>query len=338
MIIVLKSGVTDAEVEDVCRRVVELGYQPHTIRGEFKTVVAAVGEERGQADLRILEAMETVEAVMPVQQPFKLASKETKPEPTQVWVNGISVGGPRVVVMAGPCSVESEQQVLEVAAAVKAAGASILRGGAYKPRTSPYAFQGLKEQGLKYLAEARKRTGLPVVTEVLETESVELVAEYADILQIGARNVQNFSLLTRVAETGKPVLLKRGMSTSIQEWLLSAEYLLSGGNPRVILCERGIRTFETATRFTLDLNAVPVVKKLSHLPVVVDPSHGTGHWDLVAPMARGAIACGADGLIVEVHPKPEAALSDGPQSLKPAKFAQLMEELRPVALAVGRDL
>ncbi len=338
MIIVMKSGTTEADVEEVCRRVVELGYQPHTIHGEIKTVVAAVGEERGQADLRILEALETVEAVMPVQQPFKLASRETKPEPTQVWVNGISVGGPRIVVMAGPCSVESERQVLEVAEAVKAAGASILRGGAYKPRTSPYAFQGLKEQGLKYLAEAKKRTGLPVVTEVLETESVELVAEYADILQIGARNVQNFSLLKRVAETGKPVLLKRGMSTSIQEFLLSAEYILSGGNPRVMLCERGIRTFETATRFTLDLNAVPVIKKLSHLPVVVDPSHGTGHWDLVAPMAKGAVACGADGLLIEVHPRPEEALSDGPQSLKPAKFAQLMQELRPVALAVGRDL
>ena len=338
MIIVLKSGVTDAELEAVCRRVVELGYQPHTIRGEFKTVIGAVGEERGKADLRILEAMEQVETVVPIQQPFKLASKEIKPEPSEVRVNGIPIGGPRVVVMAGPCSVESESQVLEVAEAVKAAGASILRGGAYKPRTSPYAFQGLKEQGLKYLAAARKRTGLAVITEVLETESVELVAEYADILQIGARNVQNFTLLRRVGETGKPVLLKRGMATSIQEWLLSAEYILASGNPNVILCERGIRTFETATRFTLDLNAVPVVKKLSHLPVVVDPSHGTGHWDLVAPMAKGAVACGADGLIIEVHPRPDEALSDGPQSLKPAKFAQLMKELRPVAQAVGRYL
>ncbi len=338
MIIVLKSGVSEAELEAVCRRVVELGYQPHTIRGEFKTVIGAVGEERGKADLRMLEAMEAVETVMPIQQPFKLASKEIKPEPSEVRINGVSVGGPRVVVMAGPCSVESESQMLEVAVAVKAAGASILRGGAYKPRTSPYAFQGLKEQGLKYLAEARKRTGLLVVTEVLETESVELVAQYADILQIGARNVQNFTLLRRVGETGKPVLLKRGMATSIQEWLLSAEYILSSGNPNVILCERGIRTFETATRFTLDLNAVPVIKKLSHLPIVVDPSHGTGHWNLVAPMAKGAVACGADGLIIEVHPRPEEALSDGPQSLKPAKFAQLMQELRLVALAVGRDL
>ena len=338
MIIVLKSGVTDADVDHVCQRVVELGYQPHTIRGEFKTIVAAVGEERGKADLRLLEALETVESVMPVQQPFKLASREIRPEPTEVRVNGVTVGGQRVIVMAGPCSVESEPQILEVAEAVKQAGASILRGGAYKPRSSPYAFQGLKEQGLRYLKEAKTRTGLPVVTEVLETESVELVAEYADILQIGARNIQNFTLLRRVGEMGKPVLLKRGMATSIQEFLLSAEYILSAGNPNVILCERGIRTFETATRFTLDLNAVPVLKKLSHLPVVVDPSHGTGHWDLVAPMAKGAVACGADGLIIEVHPRPEEALSDGPQSLKPSKFAQLMRELRPVAEAVGRTL
>jgi 3-deoxy-7-phosphoheptulonate synthase len=338
MIIVMRSGVSAEDVEAVRRRIVELGYQPHTIVGEFKTVVAAVGEERGKADLRLLEAMETVESVVPIQQPFKLASKETRQAPSEVRVNGIAVGGAKVVVMAGPCSVESEAQVLEVADAVKAAGASILRGGAFKPRTSPYAFQGLKEAGLKHLALARKHSGLPVVTEVLETESVELVAEYADILQIGARNIQNFTLLRRVGEMGKPVLLKRGMATSIQEFLLSAEYILSTGNPHVILCERGIRTFETTTRFTLDLNAVPVLKKLSHLPVVVDPSHGTGHWDLVAPMAKAAVACGADGLIIEVHPRPEEALSDGPQSLKPTKFMQLMRELRPVAEAVGRAL
>jgi 3-deoxy-7-phosphoheptulonate synthase len=338
MIIILKSGIGDAAIEDVCRRVTEMGYAPHIIRGEFKTIVAAVGEERGRPDLRQLEAIETVESVMPVQQPFKLASREVRQEPSEVRVNGVTIGGKAIVVMAGPCSVESEAQMLEVADAVKAAGAKILRGGAFKPRTSPYAFQGLKEQGLKYLADARKRTGLPVVTEVLETESVELVAQYADILQIGARNIQNFTLLRRVGEMGKPVLLKRGMATSIQEFLLSAEYILAAGNPNVILCERGIRTFETTTRFTLDLNAVPVLKKLSHLPVVVDPSHGTGHWDLVAPMAKGAVACGADGLIIEVHPKPEEALSDGPQSLKPSKFVQLMRELRPVAEAVGRSL
>jgi len=338
MIIVLKSGIGDSDVEDICRRVTEMGYAPHVIRGEFKTIVAAVGEERGRPDLRLLEAVEIVESVMPVQQPFKLASREVRREPSEVRVNGVVIGGKDIVVMAGPCSVESEAQVLEVADRVKESGAKILRGGAFKPRTSPYAFQGLKEQGLEYLAAARKRTGLPVVTEVLETESVELVAEYSDILQIGARNIQNFTLLRRVGEMGKPVLLKRGMATSIQEFLLSAEYILAAGNPNVILCERGIRTFETTTRFTLDLNAVPVLKKLSHLPVFVDPSHGTGHWDLVAPMAKGAVACGADGLIIEVHPKPEEALSDGPQSLKPAKFAQLMRELRPVAEAVGRSL
>ena len=338
MIIVLKSGVGDGEIDAVCRRITEMGYQPHIIRGEFKTVVAAVGEERGRPDLRQLEALETVESVMPVQQPYKLASREVRPQPSEVRVNGVVVGGTSVVVMAGPCSVESEPQMTEVAEAVKGAGARILRGGAYKPRTSPYAFQGLKEQGLEYLAEARKRTGLPFVTEVLETESVELVAEFADMLQIGARNIQNFTLLRRVGEMGKPVLLKRGMATTIQEFLLSAEYVLSAGNASVILCERGIRTFEPTTRFTLDLNAVPVLKKLSHLPVVVDPSHGTGHWDLVAPMAKAAVACGADGLIIEVHPRPEEALSDGPQSLKPSKFAQLMRELRPVAEAVGRAL
>jgi 3-deoxy-7-phosphoheptulonate synthase len=315
MIIVLKSGIGDRDVEDICRRVTEMGYAPHVIRGEFKTIVAAVGEERGRPDLRLLEAVEIVESVMPVQQPFKLASREVRQEPSEVRVNGVVIGGKDIVVMAGPCSVESEAQVLEVADRVKESGARILRGGAFKPRTSPYAFQGLKEQGLKYLAEARKRTGLPVVTEVLETESVEMVAEYSDILQIGARNIQNFTLLRRVGEMGKPVLLKRGMAASIQEFLLSAEYILAAGNPNVILCERGIRTFETSTRFTLDLNAVPVLKKLSHLPVVVDPSHGTGHWDL-----------------------PEEALSDGPQSLKPSKFAQLMRELRPVAEAVGRSL
>jgi 3-deoxy-7-phosphoheptulonate synthase len=338
MIIVLKSGIGDVDIEQVCRKITEMGYAPHVIRGEFKTIVAAVGEERGRPDLRLLEAMETVESVMPVQQPFKLASREVKSEPSEVRINGVVVGGKAVTVMAGPCSVESESQMREVAEAVKAAGARILRGGAYKPRTSPYAFQGLKEQGLRYLAEARKRTGLPVVTEVLETESVELVAEYSDVLQVGARNVQNFTLLRRVGEMGKPVLLKRGMATSIQEFLLSAEYVLAAGNPNVMLCERGIRTFETTTRFTLDLNAVPVLKKLSHLPVVVDPSHGTGHWDLVAPMAKAAVACGADGLIIEVHPRPEEALSDGPQSLKPSKFAQLMRELAPVAAAVGRTL
>src|SRR3990172_4174721 len=306
--------------------------------GELGTIIGEVGDDRGKDRLRSLEALDCVESVMPILQPFKLASREVKPFPTIINVNGVAIGGKRLVVMAGPCSVESRERMLLVAERAKAAGASILRGGAYKPRTSPYSFQGLEEEGLKLLAEARKRTGLPVVTEVLEPEKVPVVAEYADIVQIGARNVQNFSLLKRVAECGKPVLLKRGMATSVQEWLLSAEYILSGGNPNVILCERGIRTFETTTRFTLDLNAIPVVKKLSHLPVVVDPSHGTGHWEYVAPMAKAGLAAGADGLIIEVHNNPAEALSDGPQSLKPDRFAKLMAELRPLAQVLGRSL
>jgi 3-deoxy-7-phosphoheptulonate synthase len=338
MIVVLRSRATDEEIADVCRRIEAMGYRAHTIRGELRTVVGAIGDDRTKDRLRALESLEYVESVTPILQPFKLASREMRAEPTRVVVNDVVVGGPRVVVMAGPCSVESREQLLDVARKVKGVGASVLRGGAFKPRTSPYAFQGLEEEGLRLLAEARKATGLPVVTEVMEPDRVELVAAYADIIQIGARNVQNFSLLRRVAECGKPVLLKRGMATSVQEWLLSAEYILAGGNPHVILCERGIRTFETATRFTLDLNAVPVVRKLSHLPVVVDPSHGTGHWDYVEPMARAAVACGADGLLIEVHPKPEEALSDGPQSLKPERFARLMESLGAVARAVGRQL
>ena len=338
MIIVLKSGASESDVADVERRIRTMGYTPHTIHGELRNVIGAIGDDRGKERLRALESLECVESVTPILVPFKLASREVKRQPTQVMVKDVAVGGREIVVMAGPCSVESRFQVLDVATRVKAAGARVLRGGAFKPRTSPYAFQGLETEGLKLLDEARRETGLPVITEVMEPDKVELVAEHADILQIGARNVQNFSLLRRVAETRMPVLLKRGMSTSIQEWLLSAEYVLAGGNPNVILCERGIRTFETATRFTLDLNAVPVLKKLTHLPVVVDPSHGTGHWEYVESMALAGVAAGADGLLIEVHPKPEEALSDGPQSLKPDKFAALMARVRKVAQAVDRDL
>jgi 3-deoxy-7-phosphoheptulonate synthase len=341
MIIVLKSGSSTEEVDDVCRRIRAMGYTPHTIRGELRTVVGAVGDDRGKERLRSLESLECVESVTPILQPFKLASREVKNEASKIPVGQtapVIVGGERLVVMAGPCSVESRGQLLEVAAKVKSAGAAVLRGGAFKPRTSPYAFQGLEEEGLKYLAEARRETGLPVVTEVMEPDKVDVVAEHSDILQIGARNVQNFSLLRRVAEAKKPVLLKRGMSTSIQEWLLSAEYVLAGGNPNVILCERGIRTFETSTRFTLDLNAIPVVKRLTHLPIMVDPSHGTGHWQYVDAMALAGIAAGADGLIIEVHPRPEEALSDGPQSLKPERFATLMGKVAKIAEAVGRTL
>jgi 3-deoxy-7-phosphoheptulonate synthase len=338
MIIVLKAGSSEADIEDVSRRVRDLGFKTHLSRGEERTIIGVVGDDRAKEQLLALQALDSVETVVRILQPFKLASREAHPESTQFKVHGVPIGGKALVVMAGPCSVESRPQLFAVAEGVKAGGAHVLRGGAFKPRTSPYAFQGLEEEGLKLLHEASKATGLPVVTEVMEPDKVDLVAEHADILQIGARNIQNFSLLKRVAECGKPVLLKRGMSSSIQEWLLSAEYVLAGGNPNVILCERGIRTFETSTRFTLDLNAIPVVKKLSHLPVLVDPSHGTGHWEYVSAMAKAGLAAGADGLIIEVHNNPAEALSDGPQSLKPDRFGKLMAELRPLAAVLGRSL
>ena len=338
MIIVMKTGAHESQIQDVIHRVEALGYQAHVIQGAQRTVIGAVGDERGKDRLQSLEVMPGVETVLPILQPFKLASREVKGGKSVVKVGDLEIGGQAVVVMAGPCSVESEAQMLETAHAVKAAGAKVLRGGAFKPRTSPYAFQGMAEEGLKLLDAARAATGLKIVTEVVNPADAELVAEYADILQVGARNVQNFALLKRVGEVGKPVLLKRGMATTIKEFLMAAEYILAEGNYNVILCERGIRTFETSTRFTLDLNAIPVLSKLTHLPVFVDPSHGTGHWDYVAPMAKAAIACGADGLIIEVHPNPEEAQSDGLQSLKLQKFQQLMDELRPVAEAVGRRL
>ena len=338
MIIVMKGTATETDLQRVIQTVEELGYQPHVIRGTQRSVIGAIGDERGKARLQSLEAMPGVESVVPILQPFKLASREFKPTRTVVKVRDVEIGGDRVVVMAGPCSVENEDQILETAKAVKEAGATILRGGAFKPRTSPYAFQGLGEEGLRLLAAAREETGLAIVTEVLKSEDVDLVAETADMIQIGARNVQNFALLKRVGEVGKPVLLKRGMATTIQEFLMAAEYVLSEGTYDVVLCERGIRTFETATRFTLDLNAVPVLKKHSHLPVIVDPSHGTGHWEYVTPMAKAAIACGADGLMVEVHIRPEMAMSDGVQSLKPATFRRLMQEIAPFVEAAGRKL
>jgi 3-deoxy-7-phosphoheptulonate synthase len=279
-----------------------------------------------------------VESVVPILQPFKLASREFKPDRTVIKLGDLEIGGDRLTIIAGPCSVESEAQLVETALAVKEAGAGILRGGAFKPRTSPYAFQGLEEEGLKLLAQAKEMTGLYIVTEVVNPKDVELVGQYADILQVGARNVQNFALLRSLGEINKPVLLKRGMATTIKEYLMSAEYILSQGNYEVILCERGIRTFETETRFTLDLNAVPVLRKLTHLPIFVDPSHGTGHWEYVAPMAKAAIAAGADGLMIEVHMRPEEAFSDGIQSLKPKRFSTLMQELRPFAEAAGRKL
>jgi 3-deoxy-7-phosphoheptulonate synthase len=339
MIIVMKAGAAKKDRDEVLKRIRELGYKPHVIHGEIRDVIGAVGDERGKAVLQSLESMHGVESVVPILQPYKLASKEVKKEASIVRISDdVVIGGDRVIVMAGPCSVESEQQIIESALAVKKAGAHILRGGAFKPRTSPYSFQGLEEEGLKLLAKARDLTGLPFVTEVINPETAELVAEYADILQIGARNSQNFALLKKVGQLKKPVLLKRGMSMTIQEFLMSAEYIMSEGNQSVILCERGIRTFETATRNTLDLSAIPVLKEKTHLPVVIDPSHGTGNHHYVAPMCYAAVAAGADGLIVEVHPDPEHASSDGPQSLKPAKFDALMAKLKLYVEVEGRSL
>jgi len=338
MIIVLKAGSTDAEVEDVCGRIERMGYRAHTIRGELRTVIGAIGDDRGKDRLKSLESLECVEAVQPILQPFKLASREVRREATVISVDGVGIGGTEIVVMAGPCSVESREQVFEVAAKVKAAGARILRGGAFKPRTSPYSFQGLGESALKMMALARAETGLKVVTEVVSPSDVELVARYADILQLGTRNMQNYALLQEAGKSGKPVLLKRGMSSTVEEWLLAAEYVLSQGNRNVILCERGIRTFETATRFTLDLNAVPLARELSHLPIIVDPSQATGRWQLVRPMALAAVAAGAHGLIIEVHPTPNQALSDGAQSLDFESFDRLMQDLRRLLGALAKQL
>lgn len=339
MIIVMKAGAAKKDRDEVLKRIRELGYKPHVIHGTTRDVIGAVGDERGKAVLQSIELMHGVENVVPILQPYKLASKEVKREQSMVRITDeVSIGGKQIVVMAGPCSVESERQIIESAEAVKRAGAHILRGGAFKPRTSPYSFQGLEEDGLKLLAKARELTGLPVVTEVINPETADLVAEYADILQIGARNSQNFALLKKVGQIGKPVLLKRGMSMTIQEFLMSAEYIMSEGNQNVILCERGIRTFETATRNTLDLSAVPVLKDKTHLPIVIDPSHGTGNHRYVAAMSYAAVAAGADGLIIEVHPDPEHASSDGPQSLKPEKFDLLMAKLKLFAEADDRSL
>ncbi|HZO81927.1 MAG TPA: 3-deoxy-7-phosphoheptulonate synthase [Candidatus Binataceae bacterium] len=339
MIVVMKAGATEAEIENVVRMVEELDYRAHVIRGVERTVVACVGEERGeQHQLTHLEAVGGVDRVMPVLRSFKLAAREVRPEGSRIKVGALEIGGRRLAVMAGPCAVESRQQVEAAAAAVKRAGANMLRGGAYKPRTSPYAFQGMEDAGLRLLEDAGRTQGLPVVTEIMDPHDIDLVARHADMLQVGARNAQNFSLLRRLGRIKKPVLLKRGMSTRLEEFLMAAEYILSEGNPNVVLCERGIRTFETATRNTLDLNAVPLLKQWTHLPVIVDPSHGTGIWSLVKPMALAAIAAGADGLMIEVHPQPEHALSDGPQQLRPDRFAELMAALAPVAEAVGRML
>jgi 3-deoxy-7-phosphoheptulonate synthase len=339
MIVVMQAGASKDAIDDVLAEIERLGYRPHPIYGVERTVIGCIGDERGKARLQALESMAGVEACVPILKPFKLASREVRRENSVVDVGlGVQIGGARLGVMAGPCSVESEAQILEAARAVKAAGAAVLRGGAYKPRTSPYSFQGMEVDGLKLLAKARAETGLPVVTEVMDPHDAEIVAEHADVLQVGARNVQNFALLRKLGKLRKPVLLKRGMMTTLQEFLMAAEYILSEGNPDVILCERGIRTFETATRNTLDLNAIPVLKEWTHLPVIVDPSHGTGYWQYVTPMAYAGVAAGADGLMIEVHPDPAHALSDGGQSLKPKRFAALMEGLKKFAEASGRTL
>ncbi|MGQ0763986.1 MAG: 3-deoxy-7-phosphoheptulonate synthase [Acidobacteriota bacterium] len=327
MVITISSTATAEEIQHVVDRVNECGFRAHVSRGTEKTVIGVVGTSGKRSEIEALRAAPGVESVTAITQPFKLVSKEIKPERTRVLVGDVCIGGPEVVVMAGPCSVESREQVLSTAQAVRAAGAIMLRGGAYKPRTSPYDFQGLGVDALILLQEAGRESGLPVVTEVMSTEDVEIVSEYADMLQVGARNMQNFALLRRLAQSERPILLKRGPSASIKEWLLAAEYLLSGGNQNVVLCERGIKTFETETRNTLDLSAVALVRELSHLPVIADPSHGTGRRRLIAPMARAAIASGADGLIIEVHPCPERALSDGPQSLNFEEFRRMMETL-----------
>ena len=337
MIIIMKHGATAAQIANVTARVEQTGCQAHLSEGSEHTIIGVVGNGR-PIDREQIESMSGVDRTVPILRPFKLASREFHPQDTVVPINGVKVGGDQVIVMAGPCSVESREQVMETAQAVKAAGAQMLRGGAFKPRTSPYSFQGLGEEGLRILADARKATHLPVVTEVMAPEQVAIVSTFADVLQIGARNMQNYALLHAVGESQRPVLLKRGMMSTIEELLMAAEYILSHGNNKVMLCERGIRTFEKYTRFTLDLSAVPVLKELSHLPVIIDPSHAAGKWELVAPLARAAIAAGADGLIVEVHPRPEEARSDGAQQLKIDKFTELMDSLRPVATAVGRTL
>ena len=335
MVITLKPGTTEKGIQHVLDKIKELGFTPHVSKGAERTIIGVIGENAIRSR-EIFQAMFIVESVMPISRPYKLVSRDFKSEDTVVKVEDVEIGGKEVVVMAGPCAVESRAQLLKVAQEVKEAGARILRGGAFKPRTSPYSFQGLGEEGLKYLAEASEVTHLPVVTEARDVRQVELVARYAHIVQVGARNMQNFDLLKEVGRGKKPVLLKRGMSSTVKEFLMSAEYILSSGNYNVILCERGIRTFEDGTRFTLDLSAVSLIKQLSHLPVIVDPSHATGNRDLIGPMSRAAIAAGSDGLMIEVHSRPEEALSDGFQSIRPDDFRKLMKEVRSVARALGR--
>lgn len=337
MVIIMRHQATAEDIAGVIRHIESLGFRAHVSRGEERTIIGVIGDER-PIDPAHFEVLPGVERAVRILHPFKLASRDFHPDGSVVRIDGIVIGGQKVVVMAGPCAVESRQQLMETAAVVKAAGAHILRGGAFKPRTSPYSFQGLGLKGLELLREARDAFNLPVVTEVMSPQDVPLIAQYADILQVGARNMQNFALLSAVGMVQKPVLLKRGMMSTVEELLMAAEYILSHGNSQVMLCERGIRTFEPSTRNTFDINAIPVLKSLTHLPVIADPSHGTGKWELVTPVARAAVAAGADGLIVEVHPNPAQALSDGAQSLKPDRFAAMMADVRRIAQAIGRTV
>jgi 3-deoxy-7-phosphoheptulonate synthase len=337
MLVVMKKGSSEKELEGLLARITESGFVGHVSKGAERTVVGVVGQT--YPELRdVFERLPGVDEVIPISKPYKLSSREFQPESTRIRVGEVTIGGDELVIMAGPCAVETEEQVMATARAVKVAGANILRGGAFKPSTSPYSFRGLGDEGLKLLSQASAETGLPIITEVLTPHHVELVARYADILQVGARNMQNFLLLEEVGRVQKPVMLKRGMSATIQEWLLAAEYILSKGNRQVMLCERGIRTFETYTRNTMDVSAIPIIHKVSHLPVIADPSHGTGKWYLVAPLALAAVAAGADGIMVEVHPNPDQALKDGPQSLTFENFERLMAQLGALAPSLGRRL
>jgi 3-deoxy-7-phosphoheptulonate synthase len=337
MMIVMRDGATDDQVQGVIEKLHEAGAEAHLSRGEFKTIIGAIGDRERISQIPF-EALDGVDSVVPIMKPYKLVSREFHPAPTVVKVGQVEIGGDAFVVIAGPCAVESEDQLLSSANAAKDAGAQLLRGGAFKPRTSPYSFQGLGEEGLKLLAMARDVTGLPIVTEVVDVRHLEMVSGYTDMLQIGARNMQNFLLLKEVGETRMPVMLKRGMSNTVEELLMAAEYIVRGGNSEVVLCERGIRTFETATRNTLDLSCVPLVKTVSHLPIIVDPSHATGKRELIGPLSKGALAVGADGVMIEMHPDPKAALCDGPQSLPFAEFERLMDELRALAPSLGKKM
>ncbi len=337
MIIVLKQGTTEEQKKNIVKKIKELNLMPMVSEGKERTIIGVIGDEEVIRNISI-EAFQGVEKVMPILKPYKLVGRELKPDNTVIKVGNVEIGSDTLIVMAGPCSVENEKMIIETAKAVKEAGAHILRGGAFKPRTSPYSFQGLGEKGLKFMAKAKEETGLPVVTEVMDTRDVSLVEKYADIIQVGARNMQNFQLLKEVGLCKKPIFLKRGLSSTVKELLMSAEYILSSGNDQVILCERGIRTFEDATRNTLDLSAVPLIKELSHLPVVIDPSHATGKRSLILPMSKAAVASGADGLMIEVHPYPEKAVSDGAQSLIFKEFQSLMENIKPFVKAAGKKM